>query len=806
MKRAQETAGRMTAILVGEFEVDGDKLAMRMGFAVSRSGTVAGLSFLSCAILFGQDTHRRVPDVSDPELSQHVKRQRDSVLNGKLQLRGAVRLVDGSVPEQAVELEAACAAFSRLMATTDSHGNFRFRFDQNRQSDNELAANGCVLRARLPGYRSEGKSFADLMRNSNTNFGTIVLRQIANSDSGLVSAADRRATAAERRMYEKALDKAAGQDYQGAIRLLTELVSRNAGYSSAWLALGRAQEMERLPRTAEKSYRAAMRADPQFALPLIRVAELEILGANAAGAREDAQKAIERNREAFPEAYLIVARAEMTLGDMRASAGSAEAGIALDADHEYPELEYMAGMAFYSAGDRARAEAHLKNYLEQAPSGLNVTEAGKKLAQTREAERVTEGLKLEASSEAAGPGSHSEQDTTAVEDVRAHNRPLLEHLSALTCLESISTWKQEPLHEATMLPPVRVEVALSDGREMYGAVGGKGFSEDAATAAQSSFRTTGIFGSIARTLITGDQLAIEAKGALRFGSETLDRFDFHSLQGTGGWDIHYNGEAGTAAEQGWFLTDSKSGLLRRVFVTALDIPKQLKLISVRAMVDYVPETIAGRRALLPSAARIDAIEESGVRHTSFASFHHWRAFMAESVVEFAETSSVPSTKKAGEVYRLPAGLEIRVALDGALNVMADSDAVVGRVLQPVMHRRRRLIETGARVEAHVGRKLGSGAIVLELDRVQSLNGWTPFYAEPIRMDLPAGVQMVTADEERAKELTSGFDPMAELPETEVPGVVKLHFADTNARVPAGAEMWWRTVSPVTTADVTGRAR
>ena len=170
------------------------------------------------------------------------------------------------------------------------------------------------------------------------------------------------------------------------------------------------------------------------------------------------------------------------------------------------------------------------------------------------------------------------------------------------------------------MAPTQVEVALTEGKEMYAPLEGKHFSEEKATAILShSFSTTGIFSSVARSLINSDHMAIEPKGSARLRRELLTQYEFHSLDGSGGWRISYSGQAGTAAEEGWFLVDGNR-LLRRVSVSALDIPENLKLIGLRATIDYATEVIAGRRVLLPNAARTHATDQSGDRHTSLSPF------------------------------------------------------------------------------------------------------------------------------------------------------------------------------------------
>jgi tetratricopeptide (TPR) repeat protein len=56
---------------------------------------------------------------------------------------------------------------------------------------------------------------------------------------------------------------------------------------------------------AEKSFLQSARADPKFALPLIRAAALEATQGDWGAALDHSQKAIDLNPAAFPNAYAL---------------------------------------------------------------------------------------------------------------------------------------------------------------------------------------------------------------------------------------------------------------------------------------------------------------------------------------------------------------------------------------------------------------------------------------------------------------------------------------------------------------------
>jgi tetratricopeptide (TPR) repeat protein len=86
------------------------------------------------------------------------------------------------------------------------------------------------------------------------------------------------------------------------------------------------------------------RADPKFALPLIRAAALEATQGDWRAALAHSQKAINLNPAAFPNAYALNATANVSLQNADAAEKSAREGLKLDTEHQYAELEYALGI------------------------------------------------------------------------------------------------------------------------------------------------------------------------------------------------------------------------------------------------------------------------------------------------------------------------------------------------------------------------------------------------------------------------------------------------------------------------------
>jgi tetratricopeptide (TPR) repeat protein len=75
----------------------------------------------------------------------------------------------------------------------------------------------------------------------------------------------------------------------------------------------------------------------------------------------------------------------LNLHDLATAEASARQGLVIDADHEYPELEYVLALALDDKGDRDGAVQHLKSYLALNPQGRGAAAAREQLGawQTR---------------------------------------------------------------------------------------------------------------------------------------------------------------------------------------------------------------------------------------------------------------------------------------------------------------------------------------------------------------------------------------------------------------------------------------
>jgi hypothetical protein len=100
--------------------------------------------------------------------------------------------------------------------------------------------------------------------------------------------------------------------------------------------------------------------------------------------------------------------------------------------------------------------------------------------------------------------------------------------------------------------------------------------------------------------------------------------------------------------------------------------------------------------------------------------------------------------------------------------------ITGRVVQPIIWKGHEIVAKGALVEGHLRPKRGENAVTIQLDRVVTNFGWSPFYARLTQVNPDGRAQIqVHAD-------------------LEIPGVASIAFAGKTTELAAGTQLVWRT--------------
>jgi tetratricopeptide (TPR) repeat protein len=161
---------------------------------------------------------------------------------------------------------------------------------------------------------------------------------------------------------------------------MEKATSDDPKYATAWLSLGMIEAATFNNPAALRAFAKAIEADPKFAAPYIEAAAVQSTANDWAKAIENTGYAIALDPEAFPRAYYLNAVAHVRLNDADDALKRADAGIRIDVDREFPDLEFIAGIVLASDNNAAGARKYLESYLAHAPNGVNAAIAKRQLA------------------------------------------------------------------------------------------------------------------------------------------------------------------------------------------------------------------------------------------------------------------------------------------------------------------------------------------------------------------------------------------------------------------------------------------
>lgn len=228
---------------------------------------------------------------------------------------------------------------------------------------------GCELRASIPGYVSNSVSLTGKDFSTPLYIGAITLRPTNRQGGGVsVSAVNAQAPEDAKKEYEKGREAFSKKKYAEAEKHLAKAVKIYPQYAVAWDIRGRVQRMQRLDKSAETSFLAAIKADDKFVTPYLQLAGLYAangLWENSLGATN---KVIELDPLHYADAYFLSALALFNLKQFTQAESHIRRTLEIDNDRHFPRAELLLARILQAQGDAAGAAAHLRAYLKAEPS------------------------------------------------------------------------------------------------------------------------------------------------------------------------------------------------------------------------------------------------------------------------------------------------------------------------------------------------------------------------------------------------------------------------------------------------------
>jgi tetratricopeptide (TPR) repeat protein len=334
-------------------------------------------------------------------------------------ISGRVVMEDGTAPPELVTIETACSGSAHSEGYANSKGYFTVELGANNgvmQDASEFTSRGsmnasgmagrgstsgpfggpvsldrkyqgCDLRAKLPGYRSQTVSLAGRRPMDDPNVGTILLHRIGPAEEGkTISALSLAAPKDARKAYEKGLDAIKKKKFDDARKSFEKAVEVYPSYATGWYELGMLQAGEGKMDMARKYFDKALECDPKFVQPYLQISILELQASKWQSLAEVTDKAVKLDPFDYPQAYYFNSVANYNLHNMEAAEKSALAAERLDTRHAFPKVSHLLGLILASRKDYTGAAERLKAYLKLAPEA---TDAAMVRSQLAEVEKVT---------------------------------------------------------------------------------------------------------------------------------------------------------------------------------------------------------------------------------------------------------------------------------------------------------------------------------------------------------------------------------------------------------------------------------
>ena len=300
-----------------------------------------------------------------------------------VRITGKVALEDKSAPPSPVLIERLCEGLAHPEGTTDAKGSFALDLGRDIVVDPysihvqpglDMAPaeaahpfQDCLIRASLPGYRSDLVNMATSKPVGHPFLGTIVLHPVGKVDGYLISPTALAAPKDARKAFDRAQQLAHKNKPAEAIQSYQNAVGIDPGYAAGWYELGRLQAANHKIDDARRSFNSALEADPRYLSPYLQLAALASAEHDWPELAAVTTRLLALDALDFPDAYFYHALASFHTRKLEDAEKSARASIRIDVQHLFPDAYRLLASILVSRDQIAAACEQLETYLKLFP-------------------------------------------------------------------------------------------------------------------------------------------------------------------------------------------------------------------------------------------------------------------------------------------------------------------------------------------------------------------------------------------------------------------------------------------------------
>ena len=313
--------------------------------------------------------------------------------------------------------------------------------------------------------------------------------------------------------------------------------------------------------------------------------------------------------------------------------------------------------------------------------------------------------------------------------IKARMAANLERLPNYTCAQTIErSQRRAPTRRFEMLDTVRLEVALVEGKEVFGWPGAKRIDESDITKLVGGTIGNGDFALMAWNLFQTNSARFKYAGETDLEGRRAARFDYVVPLIASGYRLKVLPREALVGHHGSIWADPESFDLLRMQVFADDIPMYLRLSAVMETMEYARVEIAGASFLLPAGSTLTMTQPDGTENRNVARFHACRQFTGESVLSFGDPPpDTPPSPKAVSEAQLPDEFVTEIALQTPIDSASTAvgDAVRAVLKNPIKIDRQVMVPKGATLSGRVAKLERAGEFYLlgiRFDSIEFENG------------------------------------------------------------------------------------
>ena len=300
-----------------------------------------------------------------------------------VRIGGKVQLEDKTPPPAPAVIERLCAGLPHPEGVTDAKGNFAVDLGHDIIQDpyaihvqagvdmppteGDHPFNDCLIRASLPGYRSDLIPMAGAKPEGHPFLGTITLHYVGKVDGWVISPTALEAPKDAKKEFDKAQEVTRKNKQADALQSYQKAVKAYPDYAAAWFEMGRLYAASQKMDEAKDAFNHAIKADPKYLSPYLQLSALAYNNKDWPALAEVSEKLLELDAFDYPQAYFYCAVSNYFTGKYKEAEKRGTESLKADTEHHFPETYELMASIEVKLNQPALAIQNLETYAKLFP-------------------------------------------------------------------------------------------------------------------------------------------------------------------------------------------------------------------------------------------------------------------------------------------------------------------------------------------------------------------------------------------------------------------------------------------------------